>query len=366
MPTTDVFEVKQGTTEISGSAVYVMLSCLQTKSPNLDLMGEPYTHRFAAVFPRQLGQELIEVLEQVHLNGAISPVKVIAADDAQIHVFLDGRVASSTLPAIESTWMRALEDCTHAWRVSFARVDELSSGSSDYELWRSAREVLDSEAFEKTACPTPGEGSASADAVTILPPEQRDPACATADYADGLWNADRKKLAELYLPVSAQRKISSARCMHALLAEGIRMLELGTIKVGDRCAPTRERGLSICCLKQRNKLREEMEVSPASAALIESHIKLNDLHAGDYLFFSKNDPSSPMSPREIQRACMAWMRERRHPAARLEVEALVAFFETHNDISTLLANLTGHKSPGTTLEYFAKFLGLSSQDCARR
>jgi hypothetical protein len=82
---------------------YVVFSALQWKTPNLDLMAAASKQRFAVLYNQPLEDRFaMETLEQAHIQGAMSGVKVVAVHKEEICLFLSDEVAAATLPAIES------------------------------------------------------------------------------------------------------------------------------------------------------------------------------------------------------------------------------------------------------------------------
>lgn len=145
MPTSILFQLEHGAVALNGVTNYVVLNCLQWKSPHLEMLASAAKQSFAVIYENELDQELIDYLERVHLQGAMSAVKLIIANDDQLYVFLDGQIPSSALPALESVWETALEsDHSNPWRVGFASVDELYTGCSDCIFWPCAKDVLES------------------------------------------------------------------------------------------------------------------------------------------------------------------------------------------------------------------------------
>lgn len=136
MPTSILFQLEHGAVALNGVTNYVVLNCLQWKSPHLDALTSAAKQSFAVIYENELDQELIYYLERVHLQGAMSAVKLIVANDDQLYVFLDGQVPSSALPALESLWEASFEpDYSNPRRVGFASVDELYTGCSDWIFW---------------------------------------------------------------------------------------------------------------------------------------------------------------------------------------------------------------------------------------
>lgn len=280
MPTSILFQLEHGAVALNGVTNYVVLNCLQWKSPHLEVLASPAKQSFAVIYENELDQELIDYLERVHLRGALSAVKLLAASDDQLHVFLDGQVRSSALPALESLWEAAFEsDYWNPRRVSFASVDELQTGCSDWIFWPCAKDVLESHPlglteFMDSDARLLSNFNLSKDSSTL--------AQEMAQHLGPTQN-QHKQLIDKYLPVSAKQDILRSCCIHALLTDGIRALEITNLMVSAIFVSRDECGLAVT----RHKTRESQElsqISQKSAALILGHIELNDLSDGDFLF----------------------------------------------------------------------------------
>ena len=68
---------------------YVVLSALQWKTSNLDLMATATKQRFAVLYQQPLEERFaMETLEQAHIHGALSGVKLVAVHKDTIHLFV--------------------------------------------------------------------------------------------------------------------------------------------------------------------------------------------------------------------------------------------------------------------------------------
>ncbi|MEO6677666.1 MAG: hypothetical protein ABIO21_09840 [Pseudomonas sp.] len=125
---------------------YVVFSTLQWKTPNLDVMTRAAKQRFAVLYNQPLEHSFVmDTLEQAHIQGAMSGVKVVAVHKNSLYLFLSDDVAGPTFPAIESLWtpIRKL-DLNRRLEVDFACENEVYSGRSDYAFWPAVKEVLES------------------------------------------------------------------------------------------------------------------------------------------------------------------------------------------------------------------------------
>lgn len=81
---------------------YFVLSALQWKTPNLELMVTASRQRFAVLYNQPLEDSFaIEALEQARIRGAMSGVKLVAVHKDVLRIFLSAEVAGSNFPAIE-------------------------------------------------------------------------------------------------------------------------------------------------------------------------------------------------------------------------------------------------------------------------
>lgn len=76
MPTSILFQLEHGDVEFNGVSNYVLLNCLQWKSPHLEVLASATKQSFAVIYENELDQELIDYLERVHLKGALSAVSL--------------------------------------------------------------------------------------------------------------------------------------------------------------------------------------------------------------------------------------------------------------------------------------------------
>lgn len=134
---------------LEGIFQYVVLSALQWKTPNLDLMATARKQRFAVLYNQPLEDGFaIEILEQAHIQGAMSGVKLVAVHKDVLRIFLSDEVAGSTFSAIEALWKPIKElELNRRLEVDFSCEHEAYSGRSDYLFWREVKEVLESNSL---------------------------------------------------------------------------------------------------------------------------------------------------------------------------------------------------------------------------
>lgn len=128
---------------------YVVLSTLQWKTPNLDLMATARKQRFAVLYNQPLGDRFaIETLEQAHIQGAMSGVKLVSVHKDVLRIFLSDEVVGATFPAIEALWEPIKElDLNRRLEVDFSCEHEAYSGRSEYPFWSAVKEVLESNSL---------------------------------------------------------------------------------------------------------------------------------------------------------------------------------------------------------------------------
>jgi hypothetical protein len=126
-----------------------VLSTLQWKTPNLDLMATASKQRFAVLYNQPLEDRFaIETLEQAHIQGAMSGVKLVAVHKDVLRIFLSNDVAGSTFSAIKALWEPIKKlDLNRRLEVDFSCEHEAYSGRSDYLFWSAVKEVLESNSL---------------------------------------------------------------------------------------------------------------------------------------------------------------------------------------------------------------------------
>lgn len=148
-----------GSGDFYGSIKYRIFDCLQKGDENLVAGSQSAWHRFAVMYRKGFSHELMAALTRAYRLGGISPVKLIDASENSLYIFLDSKVTSSTVAAIESIWLKVARSGRNSHlEVHFASESEIWSGRSDYDFLSAAKEVLESHALGimHDSVPTPG------------------------------------------------------------------------------------------------------------------------------------------------------------------------------------------------------------------
>lgn len=124
---------------------YVVFSTLQWRTPNLDVMTRAGKQRFAVLYNQPLDERfMMETLEQAHIHGAMSGVKVVAVHKNLLCLFLSDEVSSTTFHAIESLWEPIKDlDLNQRLEIDFFCEHEAYSDRSDYCFWPVVKEILE-------------------------------------------------------------------------------------------------------------------------------------------------------------------------------------------------------------------------------
>lgn len=144
MPFSDIFHPECNPVEPHDAPHHVVFSCVQWKTPSLEVMPQAAKQRFAVMYGDHLNPYITAALERAYILGAMSPVKLIAVHEDSLHLFLDSGVSSSTFQEIESMWIQVMCISHIRLTVDFANVNEIYSGRSDYVFWQDAKEILES------------------------------------------------------------------------------------------------------------------------------------------------------------------------------------------------------------------------------
>ncbi|MBJ7370691.1 MULTISPECIES: hypothetical protein [Pseudomonas] len=144
MSFSDIFHPEFDPVEPHGAPNHVVFSCLQWKTPSLEVMPRAAKQRFAVMYGDSLNPYTSAALERAYILGAMSAVKLIAAHEDSLYLFLDSAVSSATFQEIESQWIQVMCMSHTRLAVDFANVDEVLSGRSDYCFWQVAKEILES------------------------------------------------------------------------------------------------------------------------------------------------------------------------------------------------------------------------------
>lgn len=147
---------------VVGGPDYMIYSCLQWQDQNLRAMNQAAKQTFCVMHGDFLDDRFIAALERAYLRGAMAPVKLIAYHEQYLDIFLDSKVSSSSITAIEAIW----EVDTHLYSdrhytVAFASEDEIYTGRSDYPFWPVAKEILETTSLG--LCPLPQPSLAEKD-----------------------------------------------------------------------------------------------------------------------------------------------------------------------------------------------------------
>jgi hypothetical protein len=147
MPFSDIFHPECDPVEPYDAPHHVVFSCLQWKTPSLEVMPLAAKQCFAVMYgdpSNPMNPYVTAALERAYILGAMSPVKLIAVHEDSLYLFLDSGVSSATFQEIESLWIQVMCMSPIWLTVDFANVDEIYSGHSDYVFWQVAKEILES------------------------------------------------------------------------------------------------------------------------------------------------------------------------------------------------------------------------------
>lgn len=89
---------------VVGGPDYIIYSCLQWQDQNLRVMTQAVKQTFCVMHGDYLDHRFITALERAYLRGALAPVKLITIHEQDLDIFLDSKVSSSSIPAIEAIW----------------------------------------------------------------------------------------------------------------------------------------------------------------------------------------------------------------------------------------------------------------------
>lgn len=325
MTTSSLFHLEHRDLELYDAPNYVVLSCLQWKSPALDVMPVAGKQHFAVMFDTMLEQGLVNFLEKVHSHGGLPAVKLVAAHDHQILVFVDSQVASSAVPLLESAWTQAIQsDGNHAWTVNFASVDELRSGRSDFEFSTIAENILDRhdlglsefKDFQRHTLITYEalDDSRNCDAASVFHDRLVDDHTRRSDKSflklgkpsENVQTSDDERPVDVTYDEMAKRVITTVACVHALSLCGIRFLEMRLMQVGAQFTSYLENQCWFFC-RSKASPSLSVQIPKFCAEIIAKHVKLNGLSESDYLFQSTKYPGKPMTEREFQGIYRSWV-----------------------------------------------------------
>jgi hypothetical protein len=368
---------------------HVVFSCPQSQGANLERLPAIASQRFAVMYDDVMGDHLIEMLERAHSSAALTPVKLIAVREHDLHVFLDATVASATLPAIARLWESVVAaDLEWPWSVSFALETELGTGHSDFELWDEAKEILESYplgigSFDLTGHDS-AEPSIHANKKWTLPfivskhfPEKngggvcRDMTypyhnqallpCAKArawfdkSCFDGprlLSNTEMMALGEAVHSSSSLRDT----CLRAMFMSNARTVEIKSIKVEDVSISDSVVTLRINSSKSHKSMHRFL-VPAITPELLWRYVQEYHLSPEDYLFPSAIDASRPLSTQEVKVVFDRWLRDAQIEREHLTPSSIRSTFARPSHSLTLqrLAEMMGHVSQPKTLDYISLF-----------
>jgi len=147
MPFSDIFQPECHPIARHDVPNHVVFSCLQWKTPNLEVMPRAAKQCFAVMYgdpSSPLNPYTSAALERAYILGAMSAVKLVAVHEDSLYLFLDSEVSSATFQEIESLWIQVRCMSHTQLTVDFANVNEVYSGHSDYVFWQLAKEILES------------------------------------------------------------------------------------------------------------------------------------------------------------------------------------------------------------------------------
>lgn len=147
MSFSDIFHPESDPVEPNYAPNHAVFSCLQWKTPGLEVMPRAAKQFFAIMYgdpTNPINPYVTAALERAYVLGAMSAVKLIAVHEDFLYLFLDSGVSSTNFLEIESRWIQVMCSSHTRLTVDFANVNEVYSGRSDYLFWRDAKEILES------------------------------------------------------------------------------------------------------------------------------------------------------------------------------------------------------------------------------
>lgn len=91
MPTSILFKHEHGAVELSDATNYVVLNCLQWKSPHLGANLEPLPQaaeqKFCVMFEHLVDDRLVMMLERAYVQGMMSSVKLVVQHLDDLYLF---------------------------------------------------------------------------------------------------------------------------------------------------------------------------------------------------------------------------------------------------------------------------------------
>ena len=266
----------------------------------------------AVISDDDLDPRLDDLLKHARSLGALAAVKLIAAEDTQLHVFLDNSVSSSRFPAVEALWQQvANKDGVQVWSLAFSNVSEVFSGHSDYAHWAYAKQIIGLTDAELAMVQAPRAWDVLTPPASVdntfpcLPRRVRDAfsrsAVSDAHSLDGrVRTASNHSAGEVSSVVPEANSVEHMRerCIRELLKDGVRPLELREMKI------SRGSEVTVPSFKvDRRKGRDShriLSLSRDAADMLARYISDGRLSEGHYLFPSERSPSEKMSNRELR------------------------------------------------------------------
>lgn len=319
----------------------------------------------AVIHDDDLDPRLIDLLEHARGLGALSPVKLIAVEEMQLHVFLEGAVSSSCFPTVEALWQQVAEkDRDQLWSWAFSSVSEVLTGHSDYALWAYAKQIveplIEAEIPAPKSSPVPDVSPSSPPLDRVYPylPE-RVHALLRGAVRKALDLDDRNHLYpsdcespngndESAVPEGNTLNFIRDQCIHLLLDAGVRPQELRRMKVGEDCE-VNSKFLKVICHKARNPQRL-VKFSREAAELLASYISCSRLSPDHYLFPSHYSVSDKMSQREFRDV----LNESRVTSSRTAIDQrskIKEFQRTLNVNAEIAGWMLGHNSMDVLRHY---------------
>ncbi|MNF61857.1 hypothetical protein D3C84_435230 [compost metagenome] len=148
----------KGADNFSLTIKYKVFDCWHKGNENLVPTPTSSCQRFAVMYRGVFDLGLMDSLEHAYRLGGISSVKLIDVNKRSLYIFLDAKVASSSVAAIENAWTKVHRSGRYGhWKVHFASESEIWSGRSDYDFLSAAKEVLESHklGIVDSSTPTP-------------------------------------------------------------------------------------------------------------------------------------------------------------------------------------------------------------------
>lgn len=147
MSFSDIFHPESDPVEPHDAPNHVVFSCLQWKTPNLEMMPRAAKQSFAVMYGDTINQFVTAALERAYILSAMSAVKLIAVHEDHLHLFLDSEVSSTTFREIEALWAKVTGMGRIMLAVDFSTVNEIFSEGSGYVFWPVVKEILESHAL---------------------------------------------------------------------------------------------------------------------------------------------------------------------------------------------------------------------------